>query len=269
MELPSYGTLELEADGDWLTIWLNRPVARNALSNELSADLRDVFGRLKSAREVRGVTVRGRGGVFCAGGDLKGFREMIERGSVDDIARLSREAAALLDLMNETPQVLVVLVEGAATAGGFGMVCTADVVGVTRDAVFSMTETSIGLPPAQIAPFVVQRLGLPTARRLMFTADRFDGAEAERLGLADVAVADAAELDAFEARIRGKVRRCAPGAIAETKAILLAAIHLDRPALIHMAGDAFARCLTSHEGREGVASFLEKRAPAWASRKQS
>jgi isohexenylglutaconyl-CoA hydratase len=265
---PHYETLNLVADGDWLTIWLDRPAARNALSTEMSADLRDVFGRLKTARDVRGVTLRGRGGVFCAGGDLKGFRSLVARGSVEEIAAMSRDGAAMFDLINETPQVLLVLVEGAATAGGFGMVCAADIVAVTRDAVFAMTETAIGLPPAQIAPFVVQRLGLRTARRLMLTADRFDGAEAERLGLADVAVEDAAALDAFEARVREKVRRCAPGANAATKAIALATRHLERPALIRMAGDAFARCLTSDEGREGIASFLEKRAPAWAQRKE-
>jgi isohexenylglutaconyl-CoA hydratase len=268
MQCPPYATLDLVTDGDWLTIWLNRPGARNALSAEMSADLRDVFGRLRTARDVRGVTLRGRGGFFCAGGDLKGFRALVERGSVEEVSAMSRETAVLLDLINETPQVLIVLVEGAATAGGFGMVCAADVVGVTRDAVFAMTETSIGLPPAQIAPFVVQRLGLRTARRLMLTAERFDGAEAERLGLADVAVDDAVALDAFEARVREKVQRCAPGANAVTKAIALATRHLDRPALIRMAGEAFARCLTSDEGREGIGSFLEKRAPTWAQRKE-
>ena len=264
MELPTCTTLDLERDGDWLTIWLARPEARNALSAEMTAELRAVFAALKTARDVRGVTLRGRGGVFCAGGDLKGFRSLVESASHADVAAMSRDTGVLLDLVNETPQVLLVRVEGAATAGGFGLTCAADVVAVTKDAVFAMTETSIGIPPAQIAPFVVERLGLRTARRLMLTAERFDGAEAGRIGLADVVADTAAELDDFERKVRAKVRRCAPNANAETKAIALATRRLDRSAMIDLAAESFARCLLGDEGREGVASFLEKRKPAWA-----
>ena len=264
MDVPSCNTLELERDGDWLTVWLARPAARNALSAQMAAELRAVFERLKTARNVRGVTLRGRGGVFCAGGDLKGFRALGDAASHADVAAMSRETGVLLDLINETPQVLVVLVEGAATAGGFGMTCAADVVAVTKDALFAMTETSIGIPPAQIAPFVVERLGLRIARRLMLTADRFDGVEAGRMGLADFVAGSVAELDEFERGLRAKVRRCAPGANAETKALALATRRLDRAAMIDLAADSFARCLLGEEGREGVASFLERRPPAWA-----
>ena len=118
--------------------------------------------------------------------------------------------------------------------------------------------------PAQIAPFLVQRLGLRVARRLMLTGERFDGTEAERIGLADYAVAGVAELEALEREVRTKVRRCAPGANAATKTIVLATQSYDRAAMIELAGDTFARCLLSDEGREGIASFLEKRKPAWA-----
>jgi isohexenylglutaconyl-CoA hydratase len=264
MNLPSCATLELERDGDWLTIWLNRPAVRNALSSEMTAELRAVFGALRAAHAVRGVTLRGRGGVFCAGGDLKGFRALVAAGSVADVAQVNREAGGLFDLITELPQVLVVLVEGAAMAGGFGLVCAADVVVVTTDAAFAITETSIGLPPAQIAPFVVQRLGLRIARRLMLTAERFDGAEAERLGLADYVAENAEQLAELECRVRAKVLRCAPGANAATKAIALATQRLDRPAMVELAAETFARCLLSDEGREGIAAFLEKRPPSWA-----
>ena len=149
-------------------------------------------------------------------------------------------------------------------AGGLGMVCTGDVVAVTRDARFAMTETTLGIPPAQIAPFVVQRLGLSTARRLMLTAARFDGEEAGRLGLADFVVNDGDGLEQIEAEIKSQVMRCAPGAVAVTKEIALATRHLPRQDMLEFSARGFARCMLSEEGREGVASFLEKRKPVWA-----
>jgi isohexenylglutaconyl-CoA hydratase len=172
----------------------------------------------------------------------------------------------MFDLINEMPQVVVILVEGAAMAGGLGMVCTADAVAVTKDAKFSMTETTLGIPPAQIAPFVAQRLGLRTARRLMVTAARFDGEEAGRLGLADFVVDDATGLDEVEAGIKKQVMRCAPNANAITKGIVLATRHLDRDAMLDFAAAGFAECMLSDEGREGVASFLEKRKPVWSAK---
>ncbi|MBT3532417.1 MAG: enoyl-CoA hydratase/isomerase family protein [Rhodospirillaceae bacterium] len=264
--LPKTENILLEEDHAWLTIWFNRPDNRNALSKELTTELKAVLNAIRDDRSIRGITLRGKGGVFCAGGDLKGFKNNYQGGSqtVDDIAASSRQGGEMFDLINEMPQFVLILVEGAAMAGGLGMVCCADAVGVTRDAKFAMTETAIGIPPAQIAPFVVQRLGLRTARRLMVTAHRFDGEEAGQLGLADYVVDDAAGLDEIEANMKSQVRRCAPGANAVTKAIVLATRHLDRNGQLDFAAKGFAECMLSDEGREGVASFIEKRKPIWA-----
>lgn len=268
--LPKTENILLEHQAGWLTIWFNRPDNRNALSKELTTELKAVLNAVRDDRAIRGITLRGKGGVFCAGGDLKGFRNNYQGGgqgggqSVDDIAASSRQGGQMFDLMNEMPQFVLILVEGAAMAGGLGMVCCADAVAVTKDAKFAMTETAIGIPPAQIAPFVVQRLGLRTARRLMVTAHRFDGKEAGRLGLADYVVEDAAGLDQIQADMHAQVMRCAPGANAVTKAIVLATRHLDRDGQLDFAAKGFAECMLSDEGREGVASFIEKRKPVWA-----
>jgi len=268
---PRTDHLVLEPDAGWLRIWLNRPEARNALSDALVAELRAVLQRVRDDRSIRGITLRGRGGVFCAGGDLKGFGAVMGGGEVSDpeeqvrsVARISRQAGELFWLLAELPQVVLVLVEGAAMAGGLGVVCTADLVAVTKDAKFALTETTLGIAPAQITPFVVQRLGLRLARRLMLTAARFDGAEAGRLGLADYVVDDAGSLDRVEQEVRSQVRRCAPEANAVTKRLVLAANRSDRERMLDLAGDAFARCLLGDEGREGITAFLEKRKPRWA-----
>ncbi len=258
-------TLIIDRADDWMTIWLNRPEVRNALSPEVIVELTDLLTPLRDDRSLRGMTMRGKGGVFCAGGDIKNFKTAFQGGqSPEDVAKSNRHAGALFNLINTMPQVVVMLVEGAAIAGGLGMMCTGDVIVVTEDAKFAITETSIGLPPAQIAPFVVKRIGLPAARRYMLTGIRFDGRIAGEIGLADIVVADAAGLDDAEAEIRRGVKRCAPGANAVTKELALAAPHLDSEAMMQMAGERFAQCMLSDEGREGVASFLEKRKPRWA-----
>ncbi len=267
--LPKTENILLEQEAGWLTIWFNRPDNRNALSKELTTELKEVLNAVRDKKNIRGITLRGKGGVFCAGGDLKGFKNNYQGGSqtVEDIAAASRQGGQMFDLINELPQVVLILVEGAAIAGGLGMVCCADAVAVTKDARFAMTETAIGIPPAQIAPFVAQRLGLRIARRLMVTASRFDGEEAHRLGLADFVVDDAAGLDQIEADMKKQVRRCAPGANAVTKAIVLATRHLNREQQLDFAAKGFAECMLSDEGREGVASFIEKRKPIWAEQK--
>jgi isohexenylglutaconyl-CoA hydratase len=258
--------LDLEFERGWLRIWLARPEARNALSAELTAELREVLERVREDRSVRGITLRGRGGVFCAGGDLKGFRGNMQGGAADEaeVARISEEAGLLFALVDSMPQVVVVLIEGAAMAGGLGMVCCGDVVATTADAKFALTETTLGIPPAQIAPYVAGRLGMATARRLMLTAARFDGNDAGHNGLADFVVEDAAGLDAVEADLQRAVLRCAPEANAITKEILLATRHLDGDEIRALAGRGFARALLGEEGREGVTAFLEKRKPRWA-----
>lgn len=254
-----------ERENGWLTLWMNRPEVRNALGADMVAAMRAELEAIRDDRSVRGITLRGKGGVFCAGGDLKNFRRTFQGGATrEEIATSNRAAGEFFTLLNTMPQVVVMLIEGAAIAGGLGMACTGDVVAVAADAKFAITETSLGIPPAQIAPFVVQRIGLTAARRLMLTGARFDGAEAGRLGLADFVAADAAGLKTIEDDIRKNVRRCAPAANAVTKEIILNALHLPRDEMVQFAGDAFADCMLGDEAREGIAAFLEKRNPAWA-----
>jgi isohexenylglutaconyl-CoA hydratase len=145
------------------------------------------------------------------------------------------------------------LVDGAAVGGGMGLAAAADIVIATPRARFALTETSLGLPPAQIAPYLVARLGARVATRLALTGARLTGAEAAALGLADIY----SETDGTDrlAEVLGTVARCAPGANAVTKRLLRS---VASPEYI---GEA---ALRGAEGREGLAAFAQKRAPAWA-----
>lgn len=262
--LPDTTAIELELKNSWLTVWFNQPDSRNALSAELVSDLIASLEAVKDDRSVRGITLRGRGGVFCAGGDLKSFKAGQQGGqSTDDVIASSKNGAYMFDLVNHMPQVVVVIIEGAAMAGGFGLACCADVVICDANARFAMTETAIGLTPAQISPFVIQKLGYATARRLMLTAARFDGRESADLGFADFIGETVDALEAHELQIRKQVLRCAPGAVADIKALILALPRLSREQAVQAAAENFAGRMASDEGKEGVASFVEKRKPNW------
>jgi isohexenylglutaconyl-CoA hydratase len=139
--------------------------------------------------------------------------------------------------------------------------CCGDVIIATADAKFSLTETMIGIPPAQIAPFVVARVGLSTARRIMLTGARFKGDAAQGFGLVDVITDD---LHSAETDIKTGVLKCAPGAIAATKHLLLSSRDKRGAEMMDYAADVFADRLMSEEGKEGIASFVEKRKPNWS-----
>jgi isohexenylglutaconyl-CoA hydratase len=264
--LPQTEHLLTERDGSVLTIWLNRPQARNALSAEMVDDIDTILDAVRDDRSVRTLVVRGKGGFFCAGGDLKGFQSGLQGDATDadEVARDNRRFGDLMIKLNEQPQVVIALVEGAAIGGGLGLACVADVTIVTRDARFRLSETSLGIPPAQIAPFVTERVGLTQARRLMLTGARFTGQAAVDYGVAHLLAEDSADLERQYAEVLAQIALCAPGANAVTKGIVFATTRRPRGEALDFAARGFADCMLGDEGREGVAAFVEKRKPCWA-----
>ena len=265
MDLQDYKSFNLQLDGGWLRVSFNEPEIRNALTNARAADLRALCAELEDRRDIRGVTFRGEGGTFCAGGDLKSFQTALQGGAKrEDVIDLSLSGADLFDAVNALPQVTVMAVEGPAMAGGFGLVCCGDVVIADANAKFAFSETKIGLTPAQISPFVLQRLGARIGRKLMLTAATLDGKQAEAIGLADEITDGPDAMSEAIARIAAQVRKSAPDAIANTKRLILAMPKLHREAQKRAAAESFADAMLSDEGREGVMSFVQKRKPSWA-----
>ncbi|MCW5352924.1 isohexenylglutaconyl-CoA hydratase [Pseudomonas aeruginosa] len=248
MSLPHCETLLLEPIEGVLRITLNRPQSRNAMSLAMVGELRAVLAAVRDDRSVRALVLRGAGGHFCAGGDIKDMAGARAAGA-EAYRTLNRAFGSLLEEAQAAPQLLVALVEGAVLGG---------------DAQFGLPETSLGILPAQIAPFVVRRIGLTQARRLALTAARFDGREALRLGLVHFCEADA---DALEQRLEEtleQLRRCAPNANAATKALLLASESGELGALLDDAARQFAEAVGGAEGSEGTLAFVQKRKPVWA-----
>jgi isohexenylglutaconyl-CoA hydratase len=268
MNLPETKTLLLSLSAGVLHLTLNRPESRNAMNRGMVDELNAVFDVVRDTAEVRAIVLRGAGGHFCAGGDLKemmaGGLKAPQPGESDPVALSSRMFGSLLRKVGQAPQVVVAVLEGAVLAGGFGLACVCDIALAHVEAKFGVPETTRGLPPAQIAPFIVERIGLTQARRLCLTGAQFNGSEALRLGLVHEVFTDGADLDARLGAILRQIRGCAPQANAMTKAIMLNAGRLDMDALLDDAARKFASAVRGGEAPEGIAAFMQKRAPKWA-----
>lgn len=264
-DLPFYDALDLDLDSGWLSVWFNDPDRRNPLSSDRVEALLDLCGFLEQSGSIRGVVLRGRGGVFCAGGDLKAFKSAFQSGEAGEaVIKASLQAGALMERLAALPQFVVIAVEGAAMAGGFGLACCGDYVIGEKAARYGLSEVRIGLTASQIAPFVLRRLARRDANRLMLTGEPFGSDEALRIGLIDVIADGVKGVDTALATIRAQVRKAAPGAVAATKQQIAFAETLTGDARKQRAAEIFAARMMSDEGREGVASFVEKRRPAWA-----
>lgn len=272
--LPVLETLLLRLESGVLHLTLNRPQARNALTLAMVADLQTAFAWVvANERQVRAVVMRGAGGHFCAGGDLKDMMSSGMRpaaaGEPDPIAVLSRRFGHMLRAAEALPAVLITVCEGSVMAGGFGLVCVSDIALAQAGAMFGMPETARGLPPAQIAPFLVERVGLTATRRICLTGARFDAQRARTLGVVHEVYEDEATGQALLDEVLSQVLGCAPLANRVTKSILLQVGHTDRERILDDAADQFAAAVRGSEAPEGIAAFLQKRQPKWAIRGQS
>jgi len=265
--LPQVEYIRLERSGPVLHLWLNRPEARNAMSRQMQSEILETFNAIRDDRDVRIVVIRGAGGTFCAGGDIKNMQKSGAPAATDateELRRGNRRGGAMLQAINTAPQAVISVIEGFALGGGFGLACVSDISIIRADATMGLTEVTLGVVPAAISPFVVGRIGLTAARRLGVSGMRLNGAEAVQLGIAHVAVADEAALAAELKKNINQILKCAPGAVAETKRLMLRAANvLEIDNLQELAADSFVRAVRGPEGREGTLSFVEKRKPNW------
>ncbi len=262
--LPETPTLLTSFEDGLLRVTLNRPERRNAMSDEMLVDLLAVMSAVRDDPLVRIVVLRGAGGIFSAGGDLKSFRSMAGSRDTDraPVIRMNRRFGDLIEVVDELRAVLISVIDRAALAGGMGLAASSDVVITEPTARFSLTETTLGLVPAQIAPVIARRIGVVATRRLAVTASRFDGVEAERLGLVDILAED---LDAALESVIADVRLCGPDANAATKRLINQIGTLSTAAMFDRCAEVFADAMLGSEAAAGIDSFLEKTPRPWAS----
>jgi len=253
-----------ERAGDVERWSLNNPANRNALDADIVDALLTACADAAKDPSLRFIVLSGRGGAFCAGGDLGGFATLVGKplpaGEIDPLLAMNMRFGDLLHALSGLPQWLIAAVDGPAMAGGLGLVCCADVVIASPRASFATPEVTLGIVPAQIAPFVWRRLGPRPARQCLLQARRYDADEALAIGLADE-IAD--DLGAAVTAQLVRLRATAPDAVAATKRLLKT---LDLHAMKDVRGEgarAFAASLRSPEASEGLAAFAKKRAPRW------
>jgi isohexenylglutaconyl-CoA hydratase len=242
---------------------LNRPEVRNAMSLAMVGELRQALAQAETDK-MRVIVLRGAGGHFCAGADLKDMAgaRMKLADKPNAVAEVNAAFGELCVAFANTGIATVALLEGTVMGGGFGLACVADVAIAADTAVFRLPETSLGVVPAQIAPFLVERLGYSEAKRLAVTGGRLDASQAFALRLVH-AVCAVADIDAALAKVLNDVLQCAPGAVAATKALMAKARFAPPAELVQEAAAVFSRAALGPEGLEGTAAFLQKRKANW------
>jgi methylglutaconyl-CoA hydratase len=258
----AYETLTIGIADKIATVTLDRPDLRNAFNEQAIAELALAFDELGSNELVRAIVLAANGSAFCAGADLNWMKKMAGYSHDENLA----DAARLADMLRTIylcPKPTVAKVQGDCYAGGMGLVAACDVVVAAVGVNFCLSEVKLGLIPATISPYVVKAMGEQAARRYFLTAERFDAAAALRMGFAHEVVAP----DALDTTVAGLVKALvsnSPNAVLEAKKLVreVAGQPVTDALLADTAG-RIAAIRASSEGREGVASFLEKRKPSW------
>ena len=244
------------------TLRMNRPDVHNAFDDALIAALTVEMVRLEQLPAVRVIVLAANGKSFSAGADLNWMRRMAKYSRTDNL----RDAEALAGLMRTLAGIskpTIARVQGAAFGGGVGLVACCDIAIASSDATFSLSEVRLGLIPSVISPYVIAAIGEREARRYFLTAERFDAVEARRIGLVHE-VTDAAALDATIARIVGHLLKGGPQALGAAKKLIADVSR--RPMDEKLAKETASRIASirvEREGQEGLAAFLDKRAPDW------
>ncbi|MDP3085204.1 MAG: enoyl-CoA hydratase-related protein [Rubrivivax sp.] len=265
MSAGGFETLLAQRDGSVLHLTLNRPELRNAMSQLMVRELRAALAAAEADSATRVIVLRGAGGHFCAGADLKDMaaaRAALAT-NPDALVDVSAAFGELCVAFANTGLAVVAVLEGTVMGGGLGLACVADVAIAGTGVMFRLPETSLGIVPAQIAPYLVERLGYAEAKRLAVTGARIDANAALALRLVHEVHA-AGALDQALARLLGEILQCAPAAVADTKALIARARFASPASMVHEAAQVFSRAALGAEGLEGTAAFLAKRKAKWA-----
>ena len=255
--------LAIERQGPIGLITMNRPERHNAFDDTLIAEMTEALRSMEAEDGVRLVVLAAVGKSFSAGADLEWMRRMAgysKEENVNDAMGL----AALMRTLAHLGKPTVARVQGSAYGGGVGLVACCDIAVAAQEASFSLSEAKLGLIPAVISPYVVAAMGERAARRYFLTGERFEAAEAWRLGLVHELAMGEGDLDEKVGTLVDHLLACGPAAQREAKDLVRAVAGRSVTSeLIQDTAQRIARVRASPEGREGVAAFLEKRRASW------
>jgi len=255
-----YRTIVVAASGPVVTVTLDRADVRNAFNEVVIEELTRAFGAFAAGTRV--VVLTGAGTHFCAGADVDWMRRSRDSTEAENL-RDAHAMAGMLRAIDECPLPVIGKVRGAALGGGSGLVACCDIVAAAEQTTFGFTEVRLGIVPANISTFVLPKIGARSARRYFLTGERFDAAEARRIGL----VHEVVPADALDTTVDGLVAallECGPQAVATAKEIIRRVVDAPRDQAFDYTARTIARVRVSPEGQEGLGAFLEKRKPRWS-----
>lgn len=258
----TFTTLTISREGKTATVTLNRPEVRNAFNETTIAELTQAFRELGDDADLRAIVLAANGHTFCAGADLNWMKKMAGYTHAENHAD-ALQLAEMLRTIYLCPKPVVAKVQGDCYAGGMGLVAACDIIVAADEVNFCLSEVKLGLIPATISPYVIKAMGENASRRYFLTAERFGAREALRIGFAhDVVAADALDFKVGEI-VKALVNN-SPNAVREAKVLVReVAGQTVNDALLADTAERIAQIRASEQGREGVASFLEKRKPSW------
>lgn len=254
-------TIRLQRLGNIGWIVMNRPKVRNAFDEVMIEEIHYAFRNLSDDDDIRAIVITGEGTAFSAGADISWMKRMGEanfQANYDDALNL----AHMLDAIYTSRKPTIARVNGPTIGGGTGIVAACDIAVASEKAFFSFSEVKIGLVPACIGPYVIDKIGKGRARELFISGRRIYAAEAEKYGLVNF-VYEEDKLTTEVEELLGKLVSSGPQAIQFAKDLVSTVPGQTKEEFIEYTARMIAELRTSPEGREGTAAFLEKRRPSW------
>lgn len=259
-------TVTLSVDDNVARLTLNRPERHNAFDDHMIAVLDDRLKGIAARPDIRVVILAAEGKSFSAGADLDWMKRMAGYSQAENEAD-ARALGDMLARLNTLAVPTIALVQGGAYGGGVGLIAACDMAIAAHDAVFALTEVRLGIIPSVVSPYVLAAIGPRAARRYFLTAERFDAAEACRMGLIHETVPQDA-LTAAGDRMVKHLLAGGPAALASAKRLI--ADMAFRPvddSVIAETARRIAEARAGDEGKEGISAFLERRKPSWVPEK--
>lgn len=258
----TYTHLLHTVEANVVRLTLNRPEVHNAFNEKLIAELTDAYTQAGQDSGVRAIVLSAAGPTFCAGADLAWMGKMAHYSHDENMAD-ARLLAQMFQAIAHCPKITITAVQGAAIGGGAGLVAVSDIAIAAEEATFALSEVRLGLVPAVIGPYVLEKTGMGAARALFVTGERFDAAKAQHIGLVQEVVTRDALSSAVEAKL-GLARKAGPMAVATAKSLLRTLAGLTPDEAADLTVECIASLRVSPEGQEGIHAFLEKRKPDFA-----
>ncbi len=247
------------------TLTLNRPERHNAFNEQVIQELEQAFKLLGEDETVRAIVLRSEGQSFCAGADLNWMKKMVDydfRENVED----AKELAHMLQTIRTCPKPTIARVHGAAFGGGVGLIAACDMAVTLDRCLFGLTEVKLGILPAVISPFVLEKIGNANASRYFLTAERFDAKEAQRINLVNEVKLHTTEMDEWIEQEIKLILKNGPEAVSACKKLIYEVSGPLWNTAEKVTTEMIAERRISKEGQEGIKAFLEKRRPYWVTK---